>query len=58
MCDTDIDILRRFQKLIDLMPSVLKSKLLICSPLKTWTNETGEITLLGDACHPMLVSAR
>ncbi|KAL0066144.1 hypothetical protein AAF712_006768 [Marasmius tenuissimus] len=44
----------RFQKLISLMPSVLKSKLLICAPLKTWTHEAGRVTLLGDSCHPML----
>ncbi|KAL0581032.1 hypothetical protein V5O48_001026 [Marasmius crinis-equi] len=44
----------RFRKLISLMPSVLKSKLLICAPLKTWSHRAGCVTLLGDACHPML----
>ncbi|KAF9267539.1 FAD/NAD(P)-binding domain-containing protein [Marasmius fiardii PR-910] len=44
----------RFKKLVSLMPSVLKSKLLICLPLKSWTHDAGRVTLLGDACHPML----
>lgn len=25
-------------------------------PLEKWTHESGRVTLLGDACHPMLVS--
>ncbi|KAL0568167.1 hypothetical protein V5O48_013826 [Marasmius crinis-equi] len=46
----------RIQKLISHFdPSqVLKSKLVICSPLKRWVHPAGRTLLLGDACHPML----
>ncbi|KAK7061079.1 hypothetical protein VNI00_000814 [Paramarasmius palmivorus] len=46
----------RVQKLIDRIDpdSILKTKLLICAPLSTWTHGKGHVTLIGDACHPML----
>ncbi|KAK1231475.1 hypothetical protein PQX77_005402 [Marasmius sp. AFHP31] len=49
----------RIQKLISHFDptKVLKSKLVICSPLKRWVHPAGRAVLLGDACHPMLASA-
>ncbi|ESK83083.1 hypothetical protein Moror_6080 [Moniliophthora roreri MCA 2997] len=44
----------RFLKLIDRMPRVLKSKLIIPAPLTTWLHSAAKVTLLGDACHPIL----
>ncbi|KAF5389185.1 hypothetical protein D9757_003487 [Collybiopsis confluens] len=44
----------RVQKLLSRADSVLKSKLVICQPLKTWIHESGRVALLGDSCHPML----
>ncbi|KAK7056692.1 hypothetical protein VNI00_002409 [Paramarasmius palmivorus] len=44
----------RLTKLIDRMPRVLKSKLVIPAPLKEWTHSAGKVVLLGDACHPIL----
>ncbi|THV05218.1 FAD/NAD(P)-binding domain-containing protein [Dendrothele bispora CBS 962.96] len=44
----------RVEKLLSKVDIVLKSKLIICSPLSTWTHSNGCVTLLGDACHPML----
>ncbi|KIK69605.1 hypothetical protein GYMLUDRAFT_186757 [Collybiopsis luxurians FD-317 M1] len=42
------------QKLLSRAEFVLKSKLVICEPLKTWIHESGRVVLLGDSCHPML----
>ncbi|EEB90637.1 hypothetical protein MPER_11131 [Moniliophthora perniciosa FA553] len=44
----------RIQKLLSLTRTVMKTKLMVCAPLKTWTHPSGGVTLLGDACHPML----
>ncbi|KAI6132465.1 FAD/NAD(P)-binding domain-containing protein [Pisolithus croceorrhizus] len=44
----------RIQKLLSLIPSTLKWKLMDRAPLETWIHEDGKLALLGDACHPML----
>ncbi|KAI6115943.1 hypothetical protein F5141DRAFT_636270 [Pisolithus sp. B1] len=44
----------RIQKLLSLIPSTLKWKLMDRAPLDTWIHESGKLTLLGDACHPIL----
>ncbi|KAI6132467.1 hypothetical protein EDD16DRAFT_1851712 [Pisolithus croceorrhizus] len=44
----------RIQKLLSLIPSTLKWKLMDRAPLETWIHEDGKFALLGDACHPML----
>lgn len=44
----------RIQKLLALIPSTLKWKLMDRAPLETWIHEDGRLALLGDACHPML----
>ncbi|KAF9262831.1 FAD/NAD(P)-binding domain-containing protein [Marasmius fiardii PR-910] len=46
----------RIQKLIDRIDpdAILKTKLMICAPLAQWTHSKGHVTLIGDACHPML----
>ncbi|KAI6115946.1 hypothetical protein F5141DRAFT_1212557 [Pisolithus sp. B1] len=44
----------RIQKLLSLIPSTLKWKLMDSAPLETWIHEDGKLALLGDACHPML----
>ncbi|KAF5369302.1 hypothetical protein D9758_002575 [Tetrapyrgos nigripes] len=44
----------RVQKLLSRVKMVLKSTLMICNPLKTWTHSSGRVTLVGDSCHPML----
>ncbi|KAL0067219.1 hypothetical protein AAF712_005789 [Marasmius tenuissimus] len=44
----------RIQKIISHIKDVLKTKLVLCAPLKTWTHGSGKVTLMGDACHPML----
>ncbi|KAE9409683.1 FAD/NAD(P)-binding domain-containing protein [Gymnopus androsaceus JB14] len=35
-------------------PHILKFKLMDCAPLETWVHAQGRVTLMGDACHPML----
>lgn len=47
---------RQVRKLIDLVDDneVLEWKLCLHRPLRTWTR--GSVALLGDACHPMLLS--
>ncbi|KZO91484.1 FAD/NAD(P)-binding domain-containing protein [Calocera viscosa TUFC12733] len=44
----------RIQKLLGLVPSTLKWKLMDRGPLETWIHPSGRVVLLGDSCHPML----
>ncbi|KAF8581960.1 FAD/NAD(P)-binding domain-containing protein [Ramaria rubella] len=44
----------RVQKLLALVPSTLKWKLMDRAPLEKWIHPDGRVALLGDACHPML----
>jgi len=44
----------RVQKLLAMVPSTLKWKLMDRDPLDTWVHPAGRIVLLGDSCHPML----
>ncbi|KAF9448815.1 FAD/NAD(P)-binding domain-containing protein [Macrolepiota fuliginosa MF-IS2] len=41
-------------KLVSLIKKGMKSRLVVREPLKSWTHPNGRITLIGDACHPML----
>ena len=45
----------RVRKLLGFVQSTLKWRLMDRKPLDKWTHESGRVTLLGDACHPMLV---
>jgi salicylate hydroxylase len=49
-------MLDRVTKLLNMVPSTLKWKLMDRAPLETWVHPQGNVALLGDACHPMLVS--
>ncbi|KAM6496772.1 hypothetical protein JOM56_007245 [Amanita muscaria] len=44
----------RLQKILALVPSVLNFRLLSRDPLKSWIHSSGLVTLIGDACHPMM----
>ncbi|KAG8931268.1 hypothetical protein FRC02_002990 [Tulasnella sp. 418] len=44
----------KIQKLLEMVPSTLKWKLMDRKPLHTWVHPSGKVALLGDACHPML----
>ncbi|KAI6011791.1 hypothetical protein EDC04DRAFT_2609745 [Pisolithus marmoratus] len=44
----------RIEKLLSLIPSSLKWKLVDRAPLETWVHKDGKLALLGDSCHPML----
>jgi hypothetical protein len=44
------------KKLLGLVPTTLIWPLLYREPLDEWVAPTGKVVLLGDACHPMLVS--
>jgi len=44
----------RVQKILALVQSTLRFRLMDRKPLKKWTHDSGRVTLLGDACHPML----
>ena len=46
----------RVQKLLNLVSSTTLWPLLDRDPLTNWVHESGKVCLLGDACHPMLVS--
>lgn len=46
----------RLRKLQAMVASVLKFRLMVRLPLKTWVHPGGRVVLMGDACHPMLVS--
>lgn len=48
-------LLHRIQKLLSLIPSALRWKLMDRDPLSTWIHKDGKLVLLGDSCHPMLV---
>ena len=50
------DATARLRKLQAMATSILKSRLMVRLPLKTWVHPGGRVALLGDACHPMLVS--
>ncbi|KAL5500827.1 hypothetical protein ACEPAH_9214 [Sanghuangporus vaninii] len=41
-------------KLLSLVESPTRWKLMDRSPLKSWVHPCGRVVLLGDACHPML----
>ncbi|KAK7718935.1 hypothetical protein SLS63_010348 [Diaporthe eres] len=45
---------RSLTKIISRIPSVLKWKLCFHNELDTWYKSQGNVTLLGDACHPTL----
>lgn len=47
--------LSRVQKILGLVQSNMRFRLLDRQPLEKWTHDSGRVTLLGDACHPMLV---
>ena len=42
--------------MLGFVQSTLKWRLLDRKPLNTWIHEVAPVILLGDACHPMLVS--
>jgi len=44
----------RVQKLLQLVPSTLKWRLMDRLPLDKWVHDSGKVVLLGDSCHPML----
>jgi len=44
----------RVQKLLSLVPSTMKWKLMDRDPLDSWVHPGGRVVLLGDASHPML----
>ncbi|KAI0085490.1 FAD/NAD(P)-binding domain-containing protein [Irpex rosettiformis] len=44
----------RIRKMLSYVSSTLKWRLMDRDPLETWVHPSGRITLLGDACHPML----
>lgn len=46
----------RIRKLLELVPSTMVWSLMDRQPLETWVHSDGKVCLLGDACHPMLVS--
>ncbi|KAF8994810.1 hypothetical protein BDQ17DRAFT_1251326 [Cyathus striatus] len=54
MRDEFKDFEPRIVRLLKLVPSTLISSLMDREPLDTWTHSSGKLTLLGDACHPML----
>jgi hypothetical protein len=51
-----IEATGRLRKLQAMVTSVLKFRLMVRLPLKTWVHPGGRVALMGDACHPMLVS--
>ncbi|KAI0339159.1 FAD/NAD(P)-binding domain-containing protein [Trametopsis cervina] len=44
----------RVRKLLSFVTSTMKWRLMDRQPLDTWVHSSGRVTLLGDACHPML----
>ena len=44
------------QKLLTHVQSTLKWRLMDRQPLESWVHKSGKVVLLGDSCHPMLVS--
>lgn len=60
--EVDMDELRDFyrdydpiiKKVIDLVPSSSRWPLLVTGPLKSWSSETKNVVLMGDAAHSMV----
>ena len=50
------NLIYRVRKLLGYVESTLKWRLMDRKPLETWVHPDGRVVLLGDACHPMLVS--
>ncbi|KAF8621451.1 hypothetical protein AX15_007803 [Amanita polypyramis BW_CC] len=48
----------RLRKIQVMVKSVLRSRLVVRPPLKMWVHPGGRVALIGDSCHPMLVSHR
>lgn len=48
----------RVQKILKLVQATYKWKLMDRPPLETWIHPSGRLLLVGDACHPMLVSCK
>lgn len=46
----------RVHRLLGFVQSTRKWRLADRRPLDKWNHDSGCVTLLGDACHPMLVS--
>ncbi|KIL59725.1 hypothetical protein M378DRAFT_970132 [Amanita muscaria Koide BX008] len=44
----------RIGKMLAMVESVLKFRLMARLPLKSWVHPSGRMALMGDACHPML----
>lgn len=44
----------RVRKLLSMVPSTLKWKLVDRAPLERWIDDSGRVALMGDAAHPML----
>ncbi|KAH9940626.1 hypothetical protein B0H21DRAFT_575727 [Amylocystis lapponica] len=44
----------RVQKMLSMVHSTLKWRLMDRKPLEKWIHKSGRVALLGDACHPML----
>jgi 2-polyprenyl-6-methoxyphenol hydroxylase-like FAD-dependent oxidoreductase len=49
-------LLSRVRKFLGFVKSTLKWRLMDRKPLDRWIHKSGRVILLGDACHPMLVS--
>jgi len=49
-----VDFEPRVRRLLGLVRSTLKWRLMDRRPLKKWIHDSGRVILLGDACHPML----
>ena len=45
----------RVRKLLGLVKSTRRWRLKDGKPIEKWIHESGRVTLLGDACHPMMV---
>ncbi|OCB88669.1 FAD/NAD-binding domain-containing protein [Sanghuangporus baumii] len=50
-----VDFETRVQKLLSLVESPIRWKLMDRRPLKSWVHPCGRVVLLRDDCHPMLV---
>lgn len=54
LCKTNLQLCR-VQKLLGFVKHSLDWKLMDCPSLPKWVHESNKLTLIGDACHPMLV---
>ncbi|KAH8110407.1 FAD/NAD-P-binding domain-containing protein [Phellopilus nigrolimitatus] len=52
--DPRLSISASVRRLLALVDSTLKWRLMDRKPLETWLHPEGRVVLLGDACHPML----